>query len=338
MIPYARKGLLVWACLTIFTSCQKTTSVDNAFYYWSSDFQLSEQKNNLVRHVSNKLYVRFFDIKWNRKSNTAYPEAKIRFKQLVDNLRITPVIYITNETFAKTSLSGTDSLARNSYQLIKNIAGNHHIIFKAIQIDCDWTETTRDKYFRFLSAIKSLSKKKLEVTIRLHQVKYPGRTGIPPADIGILMFYNMGKLSADSEARNSIYNEEDAQKYVAYLSAYKLPLDVALPVFSWVIHIRNNKIIQIYSKLMPGLLEKQSNFKAINEHVFLAETSFFTKGIYFKKGDVLKSESVSVDQLKTASKQLVSNLSTQKHRTIIYYELSAVSFSEQQLQEISSVF
>jgi len=54
---------------------------------------------------------------------------------------------------------------------------------------------------------------------------------VPPVDKGLLMFYNMGKISPDLNARNSIYNRADAEAYLESLPNYRLSLDVALPVF-----------------------------------------------------------------------------------------------------------
>ncbi len=63
---------------------------------------------------------------------------------------------------------------------------------REIQIDCDWTERTRNAYFQLLTALKRepfLQGKILSATIRLHQVKYVQRSGIPPADRGRVCFF-----------------------------------------------------------------------------------------------------------------------------------------------------
>ena len=99
---------------------------------------------------------------------------------------------------------------------------------KEIQIDCDWTDSTRNRFFRFTRTLGKLAHAEhslISATIRLHQIKYFERTGIPPVDRGVLMFYNMGKLAAASE-RSSIFNTEDAEKYTSRLSQYPLPMDL----------------------------------------------------------------------------------------------------------------
>src|SRR5690606_5738679 len=72
----------------------------------------------------------------------------------------------------------------------------------------------------------------LSVTIRLHQVKYLAAAGIPPADKGLLMVYNIDNLR-NVKVENSILNTQSAKSYLEKVGAYPLPLDVALPIFQW---------------------------------------------------------------------------------------------------------
>ncbi|MGG2305049.1 hypothetical protein ACE4Z6_26875, partial [Salmonella enterica] len=93
------------------------------------------------------------------------------------------------------------------------------------QIDCDWTLGTKEKYFSLLKRIKERMALPLSCTIRLHQVKYQAKTGVPPVDRGMLMYYNMGHVEGATET-NSIYDPANADKYVSYVKDYPLPLDV----------------------------------------------------------------------------------------------------------------
>jgi hypothetical protein len=71
--------------------------------------------------------------------------------------------------------------------------------------------------------------------------QYRERTGVPPVDRGMLMFYNMGKLSAEPGAR-SIYDADAAERYLARVGEYPLPLDLALPIWSWTVQVRDGAI------------------------------------------------------------------------------------------------
>ncbi len=57
------------------------------------------------------------------------------------------------------------------------------------------------RVLRAARAVREQSGLPLSSTIRLHQIKYRERTGVPPVERGMLMFYNMGQFSADPEAR-----------------------------------------------------------------------------------------------------------------------------------------
>ncbi|MEZ4901823.1 MAG: hypothetical protein R2822_08725 [Spirosomataceae bacterium] len=54
-----------------------------------------------------------------------------------------------------------------------------HLLWKEVQIDCDWTVATKAKYFRLLQQISALLPPSviLSATIRLHQIKFYRTTG-----------------------------------------------------------------------------------------------------------------------------------------------------------------
>lgn len=334
-------SLFLIALIFWLFSCKKNGEVHNAFYYWKSEFRLDNEQYNLLKQTANNtLYIRFFDIGWDSTKGKAFPDAIITFGQPTYKINITPVIFISNKTFENIKITDVDSLAINSFALITRLAANEKIGYSKIQVDCDWTLTTKERYFSFLKALKKISQKQLETTIRLHQVKYKDRTGVPPVDNGVLMFYNMGKLNANPNQANSIYNEADAAKYVSYTSQYPLHLDIALPLFSWSIQIREGRVIQVYGNIGKKQLNDQPNFYGAG-NIFRAKKSFFFEGVYIKENDIFKLEQTDIYTLKKAAKQLSSYLLSQKNTTIIYYELGNIKNSEfkaQTLNEVSADF
>lgn len=336
-----------WICLILLTffcnSCKNDSQAVTAFYYWKSNFQLHHAQETLLnKAASNTLYLRFFDIKWDGKNRQPYPEALVSFKTSTTGINITPVIFITNQTFEKLSKKGINSLAIKSNMLIEHLAAQQNISYQTIQVDCDWTVNTKDSYFRFLKSLAALSRKPLGATIRLHQVKYQFKTGVPPVSRGILMFYNMGKLTADTKDPNSIYNLQEAKKYVNSLPTYLLPLDMALPVFSWSLQIRSGKIIQVYSKIGRAELSNMQNFVPANQkNVYRAIKSFFMSGVYVKTDDLFKLEETDKKLLEQAALQLSAHVNKKEIRTIIYYELSNLdlsSFKAADFKTISAYF
>jgi hypothetical protein len=77
----------------------------------------------------------------------------------------------------------------------------------------------------------------LTATIRLHQYAQPGKTGVPPADRGMLMPYNVGKIAEPGDV-NSIFDEATAEPYFRGTKHYPLPLDIGLPAFAWGVQFR----------------------------------------------------------------------------------------------------
>jgi hypothetical protein len=341
MLKYFR-----WFTITIITlittSCRKPGAASTAFYYWKTVFNLNDQQADLLKQTGNNTYIRFFDVSRNDKQQRAYPNAVVQFNEVPAGLSIIPVVYITNKTFENIPDTAVVSLAGHCNKLINDLAGEKKINYAKVQIDCDWSFSTRIKYFSFLAAFKKLNQKQLEVTIRLHQVKFKDRTGVPPADRGVLMFYNMGKLNVGLHQPNSIYNEDDAGKYVDYLSSYPLKLDIALPLFSWAIHIRGGRVIQVYGKIGRRQLTNRGCFEQIEgEANYRAKTSFFLEGIYIKQNDIFKLEETDGNTLNAAAKQLAKHLPKQKHTTIIYYELANIDpekFNAETIGQVSARF
>jgi hypothetical protein len=334
---------LLGVVLLAVTGCNKKSTAHIAFYSWKTSFDPDTAQLALLKNTAgNHLYLRFFDIVWNEQLHEAVPEAVVTVKQNIKGLVICPVIYITNKTFEHTGPEQADALALKANRLAGHLAEQYQISYQHIQIDCDWTAGTKNSYFSFLKAFKKYNHRQLEATVRLHQIKYPERTGIPPVDKGLLMFYNMGKLSADLHARNSIYNAEDAEKYISFLPHYRLPLDIALPIFSWSVQIREGRMIQVYGKISKKELSDIHNFQQLEQkNVYSAKKSFYLEGIYVKSGDLFKFEGLSPESLNTAAKQVSPYLAPLENRNIIYYEISSVnlsSFHAKDIQEVSAHF
>jgi len=65
-------------------------------------------------------------------------------------------------------------------------------------------------------------------TIRLHQIKFKDKTGIPPVDQGVLMAYNIGELKNNKQ--NSILEANIVKQYINKNTEYPLKLKLALDI------------------------------------------------------------------------------------------------------------
>jgi len=306
------------ALFFLLTSCHQQERPMVSFYYWKTIFKLSPlEKSTLQDNQVKKLYVRYFDIDWNVKSNLPFPQSPIRFKENPKEYTIVPVVYIKNKVLLNKSINVLD-LAQKTSDFIKQINTKHHISCQEIQIDCDWTIASRDNYLKFIDCFKKISKKKLSATIRLHQIKYFKKTKIPNVDTGVLMYYNMGEIAADS--LNSIYDKNIANRYLASLKKYPLSINMALPIYSWAIHIRDGKVIGLKNKIDVNGFKKDTNFMLINQLGLEVKKSNYKNGTFYKKGDLLKLERITENDLLEMANDLQENIATMPAE-IIFYDL-----------------
>jgi hypothetical protein len=302
----------------LLVSCAKSEQPEISFYYWKTVLKFSKTENEiLTENTVKKLYVRYFDIGLQSETKEPIPISPIRFQENVSEFNIVPVIFIQNKVMLQSNLDIED-LARKSIRFIDQINAKNKINCKEIQIDCDWTLNSKDNYLKFIERFKKLSHKKLSATIRLHQVKYFKKTKIPNVDSGVLMYYNMGSIAPDS--LNSIYDQNVAAKYLKSLKKYPLHLDVALPIYSWGVHIRNKKVIGLRSKLYVNELQKDKNFEQISSVFFKVKHSNYKNAIFYEENDLLKIENITSHDLKQMATELGENLA-QSPKEIIFYDL-----------------
>ena len=313
-----KKIVLIGLIVCFFFSCQQQEQPIISFYYWKTIFRLSpKEKNTLISNQVKRIYVRYLDIDLNPKTQKPVPRSPIRFEGSSFNFEIVPVVYIKNKVMLDKKVDLLD-LAQKTNHFIQQINTKNNISIQEIQIDCDWTLTSKDNYLRFIQIFKKISNKQLSATIRLHQIKYYEKTKIPTVDRGVLMYYNMGKIASDS--LNSIYDRNIAKRYLASLKNYPLPINIALPMYSWGIHIRDGKIIGLRNKIDVNNLKNNSSFVLTNKNWFSLKKATFQNGIYYKEKDQLKIETISESDLFEMGNDLKKR-TNQNPKEIIFYDL-----------------
>jgi len=312
-----------------------------SFYFWKTQLNLSEYELETLKSLKiEKIYLRLFDV--DRVGNINLPVGEVTIIKTPINILIIPVIYITNRSLVGLEKDSIQKLAVNVLKKTEKIMDNNHLPLKAIQFDCDWTDSTRNNYFYFLKEIQNISKNKiaLSTTIRLHQIKYREKTGIPPVQEGFLMFYNMGQIN-EASTRNSIFNKEDASKYLSRLENYPIPLSYILPIFSWVVHFRDGRILDLITKKdMDSILNSTNLEKTKSDDLFLVKESFLSEGRFFKVGDLLKKETISsIDLIEAA--ELLKNSNKQNNYDIIFFDLDEINLkriTNETLNKTISIF
>ena len=286
--------ILVFALIVFSYNKTQTKDIQISFYSWENSF---EEQN-----INEKLYIKVLDINFSTKLELLKTNIKEPPKNFI------PVIYITNETMKNVDYS---LLSKAILETLKNYK------FDEIQIDCDWSLSTRSNYFNLLEDLKEKLNKKISATIRLHQIKYYTKTGIPPVDYGVLMYYNMSNIG-DFNTKNSILDNEIAKKYHYNFDVYPLKLKLALPLYSQAIQFREEKAISLFE----GVEEKDFNndFEKLENNRYKVLNSHYFKGRYIYKDDIFRLENSNEQDIKIALKDFL-DLSKNRYDEVIFYTL-----------------
>ena len=280
-----------------------------AFYFWRTVLALSDAERAALTGVS-RLYVRMFDVGADgallgKITGTA-----------PSGLDIVPVVFLANDVFKHPP----PELAATVYTEMMARARALGATPQELQLDCDWSDATRDAYFAFLTELHRLANLPLSATIRLHQVKYRERTGVPPVQRGMLMFYNMGKFSADPTMR-AIFDEASARKYLGRVDEYPLVLDVALPIWSWVVHLRVDRVVGLLQSTDPDEIAALDFAQRGAPDRYTVTRSAFLHGTLLRDGDVLKIEVTTPADTLAAAGMLGPHLPIAP-RTVTLFDLS----------------
>ncbi|MDN5101721.1 hypothetical protein O8C99_00850 [Aliarcobacter butzleri] len=286
--------ILVFALIVFSYNKTQKKDIQISFYSWENSF---EEQN-----INEKLYIKVLDVNFSTKLELLKTNIKETPKNFI------PVIYITNETMKNVDYS---LVSKAILETLKNYK------FDEIQIDCDWSLSTRSNYFNLLEDLKEKLNKKISATIRLHQIKYYTKTGIPPVDYGVLMYYNMSNIG-DFDTKNSILDNEIAKKYHYNFDVYPLKLKLALPLYSQAIQFREEKAISLFE----GIEEKDFNndFEKLENNRYKVLNSHYFKGRYIYKDDIFRLENSNEQDIKIALKDFL-DLSKNRYDEVIFYTL-----------------
>ena len=189
--------------------------------------------------------------------------------------------------------------------------------FSEVQIDCDWSDSSASNYFNLLKDLKAKLHKTISATIRLHQIKYYYKTGIPPVDYGVLMYYNMSNIG-DFDTKNSILDNDIAKQYHYNFDTYNLKLKLALPLYSQAIQFRNKKSLSIFEGIKKE--DFDSDFLEISPNYFKVLNSKYFKGRYIYKDDIFRFEDSKQEEIKIALDDFLK-LSKNRFDEVIFYTL-----------------
>lgn len=318
--------LLFILAVFLFACSKPSQHTHLGFYWWKSgnswdiSNQFAEYIPILKKSHADKIYFKLYDITWDEEmgihpsSNAGETQYELFFEQI-------PVVFISNKVF---EMANERELGLMTQRIKEKIP----LQTKEIQIDCDWTPATREKYFNFLKQFKNGEDKfNLSVTLRLYAYKYRNQMGIPPVSRAALMLYNFESPKLYKE-KNSIFDKETAEEYLANTKAYPLPLDFIIPSFQWAVLFDRHEFV--------GLLRDQTaeNLKSFCEirkpGFFRVQLDTVVEGLYLRNGQEIKLESCNQTVLKNALEL------SRKYANSANFTLSVFSLNPTSLQLFNS--
>lgn len=349
MPRFSFAAILAVALLLSLCGCREypAGSGGNAVYYWRTTFSLSDvEREFLKEHDVKKIYLRFFDVDapWiSVDGEDVVPEATIQFNGPIPaGIEIVPTVYITVSAMQGMQLE-EDEYAGKIYSRVNAICLHNGIAFHELQLDCDWTKSSRKHFFRLCEEMKLCmdSTQTLSSTIRLHQLTQTP----PPVDKGVLMMYNTGNLM-QMTTDNSIFSRKDIEPYLRdnRLSNYSLPLDVAYPIYGWSILFRPVEGKYIFERIMrrtdfsgyPSLKKIDGNvYEAIADVGFSQGPDSYLDVAY--ENDRIKVERPSAKEILEIKSMVEKQLKDKPHCNILYH-LDESQLSHYSDNEISKIY
>jgi hypothetical protein len=341
------RQLVVLGCVSALLSvwlpaCNDATQAPRAaFYYWQTRFSLDRAQAQALDSLGcRELWVKYLDIGPQPDQGGVAPLSRLEVADTagLQGRQVHPCVFIVNQVFmTHQSPEKVRWLAEKTCAALQQTDAQWRRPALAqpgtvLQIDCDWTPGTRAAYFLFLNEIKKLLAPGvlLSATIRLHQFKFPEKTGVPPADRGTLMLYNSGDID-DPDAGNSILDAAETRKYLQHApEKYLLPLDLALPLFDWALVFRQSELWKIIPAPAAADLADTARFTLTQRDTlnglerYAVKKGTFMGGHYLRPEDQLRREYIAPGQLRALA-QASAPIRLASEPRIAFYQLDSLT-------------
>lgn len=330
--------LIMLVCLNACNNRRHT--VKRGFYYWKTNFALTGYEQSRLNDLHfQSLYLHCFDVDWDEQTSLPKPLATVRIKEKPAAGTCIPVVFITQQVVKNIKERQTPQLAADIARLLEQLMVQSQIHPQEIQIDCDWSFTTQKNYFFLLECLKKqpfFSGKKLSCTIRLHQVKYRLKNGIPPVDRGLLMCYNTGSLRQPG-VHNSILDVTLVKDYLKQVSSYPLPLDVALPLFRWCLQFRDGKILGILRDVQPDNLAKAPFLEKQKGNLYRCTADTVWAGYTLRAGDEVRAEIPLAKDILNIAEYTAKEINNDT-LSVLLFHADSVTLSKYSHDELEAIY
>ena len=334
-----RGALLLSLCL-LFACNRSHHNVTKGFYYWKTIYKTSQYERSTLQQLGvHKMYVRFFDVDEDAATGHTLPIAPVRIEAKDSGFAYIPVIFITQRALITLNDSAVPQLANSICGLTQSLCGQAGLTPQEVQIDCDWTKSTKEKYFHLLRLIKQdafINGKTLSCTIRLNQVKYKLNTGIPPVDKGLLMCYGMGTLKKFGPY-NSILDADAAKDYLKHIDDYPLPMDMALPIFEWCVLFREQQFRGILHEVTTADLSSCELFKQNDRNLYICLHDSVWHSYRLQRGDIIRAEAPVYEDLLTMAGYSAARIKN-TDLNVILFACDSITLSKYSPNDLQAVY
>ena len=128
--------------------------------------------------------------------------------------------------------------------------------------------------------------------------------GVPPVDRVMLMCYNL-LPPLKEEDKNSILDLNELQSYLNLVDDYPLPMDIALPIFSYHFLYQNNQLEGLLntsiSELYPHVHQIKPDWYEVNRDVIVGDK-------FLRGGDQIKIEYINKQLLDDAIQMIAEEV------------------------------
>ena len=331
---------LLFVLLLPVQSCRKNHHVVNrGFYYWKTVYAPTQFESETLRNLRvQTMYIRLFDV--DAANKHIYPVAPVRLPASPDpSYTYIPAIFITQRALLALTPANISAVAASISNMAAGICVGGNITPSEIQIDCDWTSSTRTRYFELLRALKNTDFFKgtlLSCTIRMHQIKYTNSSGIPPVDKGLLMCYNMGNMKKPGN-HNSILDRDIAESYLSGIGSYPLRLDIALPIFSWSLLFHGQQFGRILRDVPKDLLEGNKLFRKRNERMYQCLADTIWMGYHLTPNDVIRVEDCDQQTLESVAAYTAKRVNNDS-LNVIFFSCDSITLSKHSVNELETIY
>lgn len=347
------------ALLLTMASCSEETKPEpfshtegNGIYYWKTTVTVNDSLVEFINsHNIRRMYIRLFDVVKNNGATpgeeAVVPNASLKFlhsdpydrwTEWTDSLSagtmFIPTVFITTDALWQMEDNLADWAEKIVTRALNMCSYNRIPKIEGLQLDCDWTGSTEELYFKLCHLVGVILKDrlrgaKLSCTIRLHQLAKDA----PPVDYGVLMVYNTGDFN-DPDTRNSIIDKATVEPYLKRLPDYPLHLDVAYPTYSWNLLFRHRQFRGIIREIN---LADTSAFARTGTDIFKVKRPVMNGRLRLEEGDMVRRECSRFKEVAEVKSMIEKRLRGKAHSNILYH-LDYDNLSKFTNNEIDSLY